>query len=118
MNIYVGNLAWKARKQDLTELFEHFGDVTRAFIVRDKRTRRSKGFGFVEMTNEEQALVAIETLHNTVFMERAIVVNEANPRKEGDTEDLDESDDEDELTEVNSSDESADSPSEGADEKL
>lgn len=99
MNIYVGNLAWKARKQDLTELFEHFGEVTRAFIVRDKRTRRSKGFGFVEMTNDDQALVAIETLNNTVFMERAIVVNEANPRKDDDSEDMDDPD-EDETTEA------------------
>lgn len=89
MNIYIGNLAWKARKQDLIELFEHFGEVTRAFIVRDKRTRRSKGFGFVEMPADENALAAIEALHNTVFLERAIVVNEANPRKE-DEEDTDE----------------------------
>lgn len=82
MNIYVGNLAWKARKQDLIELFEHFGSVTRAFIVRDKRTRRSKGFGFVEMDEEDSAKAAIEALNNTVFLERAIIVNEANPRKD------------------------------------
>lgn len=95
MNIYVGNLAWKARKQDLVELFEHFGEVTRAFIVRDKRTRRSKGFGFVEMTDEDAANAAIEAMNNTVFMERAIVVNEAHPRKEDDDEDTDEHDDDD-----------------------
>lgn len=90
MNIYIGNLAWKAKKQDLIDLFENFGEVTRAFIVRDKRTRRSKGFGFVEMTSDEAALAAIEALNNTVFHERAIIVNEANPRKEDvDEEDLD-----------------------------
>jgi RNA recognition motif-containing protein len=94
MNIYVGNLAWKAKKQDLTELFQHFGDVTRAFIVRDKRTRRSKGFGFVEMESEDEAKAAIEALNNTVFMERAIVVNEAHPRKDADDEDTDEFDEE------------------------
>lgn len=94
MNIYVGNLAWKAKKQDLAELFQHFGDVTRAFIVRDKRTRRSKGFGFVEMEDEDAAKAAIEALNNTVFMERAIVVNEAHPRKDGDDEDTDEFDEE------------------------
>lgn len=90
MNIYVGNLAWKAKKQDLIDLFEHFGSVSRAFIVRDKRTRRSKGFGFVEMDSEDAAKAAIEALNNTVFLERAIIVNEANPRKEGEDEDFDE----------------------------
>src|SRR5690606_3994239 len=91
MNIYVGNLAWKARKQDLIELFEHFGGVSRAFIVRDKRTRRSKGFGFVEMDDEDAAKAAIEALNNTVFLERAIIVNEANPRKD-EEEDFDDED--------------------------
>jgi RNA recognition motif-containing protein len=90
MNIYVGNLAWKAKKQDLIDLFEHFGTVSRAFIVRDKRTRRSKGFGFVEMDDEDGAKAAIEALNNTVFLERAILVNEANPRKDGDDEVYDE----------------------------
>ena len=89
MNIYVGNLAWKARKQDLIDLFEHFGSVSRAFIVRDKRTRRSKGFGFVEMDDDDSAKAAIEALNNTVFLERAIIVNEANPRKDDDEEDFD-----------------------------
>jgi RNA recognition motif-containing protein len=103
MNIYIGNLAWKAKKQDLIDLFENFGEVTRAFIVRDKRTRRSKGFGFVEMTSDEAALAAIEALNNTVFHERAIIVNEANPRKEDvDDEDLDETSAE---TDVDSKDE-------------
>lgn len=89
MNIYVGNLAWKAKKQDLIDLFEHFGPVSRAFIVRDKRTRRSKGFGFVEMDSDDAANAAIEALNNTVFLERAIVVNEANPRKDGDDDEFD-----------------------------
>ena len=92
MNIYVGNLAWKARKQDLIDLFEHFGTVSRAFIVRDKRTRRSKGFGFVEMDDDDSAKAAIEALNNTVFLERAIIVNEANPRKDEDEEDFDDED--------------------------
>lgn len=94
MNIYVGNLAWKAKKQDLIDLFEHFGTVSRAFIVRDKRTRRSKGFGFVEMDSEDAANAAIEALNNTVFLERAIVVNEANPRKDGDDDEFEEDDSE------------------------
>ncbi len=84
MNIYVGNLAWKVKKQDLEELFGHFGEVTRAVVVRDKATRRSKGFAFVEMSDDDAARDAISHLNNTVFHERALMVNEANPRKEGD----------------------------------
>lgn len=80
MNIYVGNLAWKTRNQDLKDLFENFGIVERAFIVRDKKTKRSRGFGFVEMAKEEDARAAIDNLDNTVFLERTIVVNEAKPR--------------------------------------
>ena len=93
MNIYVGNLAWKAKKQDLQELFENFGEVTRAFIVRDKQTRRSRGFGFVEMTDDEAAKAAIEALNNTSFLERTIIVNEANPRPENGQDDSDDDDD-------------------------
>lgn len=108
MNIYIGNLAWKAKKQDLIDLFEHFGEVSRAFIVRDKRTRRSKGFGFVEMPEDKSALAAIDALNNTVFLERAIVVNEANPRKEDDDYDGDDFDSETVATEEDSEiDESA-----------
>jgi RNA recognition motif-containing protein len=80
MNIYVGNLAWKTRQKELKELFENFGEVNSAFIVRDKVTRRSRGFGFVEMAEEKDALQAIEKLNNTVFLDRTIIVNEALPR--------------------------------------
>lgn len=80
MDIYVGNLAWKAKRQDLKDLFEHFGPVEKAFIVRDKRTRRSKGYGFVKMENPEAAEIAIKALNNTMFLERELIVNEAQPR--------------------------------------
>lgn len=80
MNIYVGNLAWKTRNEELKELFENFGQVEKAFIVRDRNTKKSRGFGFVEMPNEDEAKAAIENLDNTVFLERTIVVNEAKPR--------------------------------------
>ena len=80
MNIYVGNLAWKTRQKELKELFENFGEVTNAFIVRDKVTRRSRGFGFVEMAEEKDARQAIEKLNNTVFLDRTIIVNEALPK--------------------------------------
>lgn len=80
MNIYVGNLAWKTSSNDLKELFQNFGEVEKAFIVRDKRTKRSRGFGFVEMTSDEQAQAAIDNLNNTIFLERTIVVNQARPK--------------------------------------
>ncbi|MEX0679936.1 MAG: RNA-binding protein [Balneolales bacterium] len=82
MNIYVGNIAWKTKRSELKDLFENFGEVTNAFIVRDRKTRRSRGFGFVEMANEEEAREAIEKLNNTVFLERTITVNEARPKQE------------------------------------
>ena len=85
MNIYVGNLAWKTRQNELKELFENFGEVTNAFIVRDKVTRRSRGFGFVEMADEKEARQAIEKLNNTVFLDRTITVNEALPKEDEST---------------------------------
>lgn len=86
MNIYVGNLAWRANNQGLQELFEHFGAVDKAVIIRDRKTKRSRGFGFVEMQNDEEAQAAIENLNNTVFMERTIIVNEAKPRSSEDAQ--------------------------------
>jgi RNA recognition motif-containing protein len=82
MNIYVGNLSWDAKREDLEELFSHFGEVTRAFIVRDKKTRKSRGFGFVELADEKAAKDAIEKLNNTMFMDRVLVVNEAKPKND------------------------------------
>lgn len=82
MNIYVGNLSWKAKKSDLENLFAHFGDVSRAFIVRDKKTKRSRGFGFVEFAEDAAGKAAIENLNNTLFMERLLVVNEAKPKED------------------------------------
>jgi cold-inducible RNA-binding protein len=83
MNIYVGNLAWKTTDQDLEELFRNFGDVDKAFVIRDRNTKRSKGFGFIEMADESAAKAAIEALNNTIFMDRTLVVNEAKPKEEG-----------------------------------
>lgn len=86
MNIYVGNLSWKAKKGDLENLFAHFGEVNRAFIVRDKKTKRSRGFGFVEFIEDSAGKAAIEHLNNTLFMERVLVVNEAKPKEEEEEE--------------------------------
>ncbi len=82
MNIYVGNLAWKATEQDLETLFAYFGEVKKAVVIKDKKTGRSKGFGFVELEDKQQAQIAIDKLNNTEFMERTLVVNEARPKGE------------------------------------
>lgn len=83
MNIYVGNLSWNLKDQDLSNLFASHGEVTSAKIVTDKFTNRSKGFGFVEMANDEQAQAAIAALNGTEVDGRNIVVNESRPKPEG-----------------------------------
>ncbi|TAL46697.1 MAG: RNA-binding protein [Chitinophagaceae bacterium] len=83
MNIYVGNLSWSLKDQDLANLFASFGEVTSAKIVTDKFTQRSKGFGFVEMANDDQAQAAIAQLNGTEVEGRNIVVNESRPKQEG-----------------------------------
>ena len=83
MNIYVGNLSWNLKDQDLTDLFTPFGEVASAKIVLDKFTQRSKGFGFVEMSNDEQAQAAIAQLNNSEVDGRNLVVNESRPKEEG-----------------------------------
>ncbi len=83
MNIYVGNLSWNLKDQDLSNLFAPFGEVTSAKIVMDKFTQRSKGFGFVEMPNDEQAQAAIAQLNASEVDGRSLVVNESRPKSEG-----------------------------------
>jgi len=84
MNIYVGNLNWNMTSEDLQELFAPYGEVTSAKIVTDKfNNNRSKGFGFVEMSDDEAARTAISALHDTDVQDRKIVVNESTPRPEG-----------------------------------
>jgi RNA recognition motif-containing protein len=82
MNIYVGNLSWNLKDQDLADLFTPFGEVTSAKIVMDKFTNRSKGFGFVEMTNKEEAQAAINQLNGSEIDGRNLVVNESRPKDE------------------------------------
>ena len=84
MNIYVANIAYSAKDQDLRELFEAFGEVTSAKIIMDKATNRSRGFGFVEMANDDAGRAAIEGTNGKNFHGRDLVVNEARPRTEGD----------------------------------
>ncbi|HEY0732771.1 MAG TPA: RNA-binding protein [Chitinophagaceae bacterium] len=83
MNIYVGNLSWNLKDQDLSNLFAPFGEVSSAKIVTDKFTQRSKGFGFVEMPNDEQAQAAIAQLNGSEVDGRNLVVNESRPKEGG-----------------------------------
>ena len=84
MNIYVANIAYSAKDQDLRELFEAYGEVTSAKIIMDKATNRSRGFGFVEMADDNAGRQAIEGTNGKSFHGRDLVVNEARPRTEGD----------------------------------
>lgn len=82
MNIYVGNLSYKVDEFDLKEIFAEYGEVNSARIIMDRETRKSKGFGFVEMTQDEDGRKAIEELNGGELDGRNIVVNEARPREE------------------------------------
>lgn len=82
MNIYVGNLAWGITDEDLRKEFGAFGQVASATIIMDKMSNRSKGFGFVEMPQDEEAKAAITNLNGKEMKGRAITVNEARPRTE------------------------------------
>ena len=81
-NIYVGNLAWSVTADDLIDLFAQYGKVTRAQVITDRETGRSRGFGFVEMENDQEASRAIESLNNAQHNNRPLTVNEARPREE------------------------------------
>jgi RNA recognition motif-containing protein len=81
MNIYVGNLPYSTTPDDLREVFAAFGEVAAARIVNDRETGRAKGFGFVEIPNDEEAKKAIEALNGNDIGGRKAVVNEARPRE-------------------------------------
>ena len=81
MEIYVGNLSYDTSEGSLRETFERFGDVSRATVVTDRITGRSRGFGFVAMDNSDQARSAIESLNGTYLDGRPLTVNEARPRQ-------------------------------------
>src|SRR5690606_34886116 len=80
MNIYVGNLSWQMTDEDLRTLFEQYGSVTSAKIVKDKVSGRSKGFGFVEMPDDSEAQNALSSLYDSEVLGRKIIVNEAQPK--------------------------------------
>jgi RNA recognition motif-containing protein len=82
MNIFAAKLSFDTQSEDLRELFEEFGEVSTASVITDKFTGKSKGFGFVEMPNDEEARKAISELNESEFDGRTIVVKKAEPREE------------------------------------
>lgn len=81
MNIYVGNLPFSTAGADLEELFGEYGQVDSASVISDRETGRSRGFGFVEMADDDAARKAIEELDGADFDGRNLRVNEARPRR-------------------------------------
>ena len=82
MKLYVGNLAFQTSDEDLQQLFAQLGTVESASVVEDRETGRSRGFGFVEMTNREEGEAAIQQLNGKEFNGRNLTVNEARPRED------------------------------------
>ncbi|HEY4089262.1 MAG TPA: RNA-binding protein [Bryobacteraceae bacterium] len=80
-NIYVGNLSFQTSEQDLEATFSAYGQVERAQLVKDRETGKSRGFGFVEMTDDASADRAIEALNGSQLDGRNLTVNEARPRE-------------------------------------
>jgi len=83
MNIYVGNLSFNLSEDDLRAAFQAYGTVEKAAIITDKMSGQSRGFGFVEMPNKEEAVKAIEGLNGKDLKGRNLKVNEAQPRPAG-----------------------------------
>ena len=81
MKIYVGNLAYRTTEDDLRAAFEPYGTVTSVDVITDRETGRSKGFGFVEMPENDEAQKAIDALNEQELGERTLKVNEARPRQ-------------------------------------
>jgi RNA recognition motif-containing protein len=81
-NIYVGNLPYDTTGDDLVELFQTYGTVTSGQVIIDKFSGRSRGFGFVEMANDDESQAAIDALNGTPYGGRPLTVNEARPREE------------------------------------
>jgi RNA recognition motif-containing protein len=82
MNIFVGSLPFKVEESELKEVFEEFGEVTSVKIITDRETGRSKGFGFIEMPDDEAAQKAISEVNGAELYGRTIVVNQAEEKKD------------------------------------
>jgi len=82
MSIYVGNLSYEVTEEDLRTVFEEYGSVKRVQVPTDRETGRMRGFAFVEMSEEDQELAAIEALDGAEWMGRDLKVNKAKPRED------------------------------------
>ena len=82
MNIYISNLSFRVEDSDLKQLFDEYGEVSSAKVITDRYTGRSRGFGFVEMPDEESAQKAINELNLAEYDGKTITVNEARPRED------------------------------------
>ncbi|RPH93460.1 RNA-binding protein [candidate division KSB1 bacterium] len=82
MNIYAGNLAYSVTEEDLRGAFEQYGKVERVSVISDRLTGRSRGFGFVEMPNDDEGKNAIASLHDVELKGRKLLVREARPKGE------------------------------------
>ena len=82
-NVFVGNMSFETTESSIRSIFEPFGEITRVNLITDRDTGRARGFGFVEMTNDEEAAKAIAALNGTQMDGRALNVNEAKPKTGG-----------------------------------
>jgi RNA recognition motif-containing protein len=82
MNIYIASLSYGVNDADLKDLFQEYGEVTSAHVITDRESGRSRGFGFVEMPNDAEALKAIKELNGVEFDGKVITVNTAKPKTE------------------------------------
>lgn len=82
MNLYIGNLPYDVSEDELREAFEAYGDVSSVNLIKDRETGRMRGFGFVEMPNDNEAQAAIDGMNEKEFHGRKLVVNQARPREE------------------------------------
>ncbi|WP_455674922.1 RNA recognition motif domain-containing protein [Phocaeicola sp.] len=80
MNLYIGNLSYNVKESDLRNVMEEYGTVNSVKLITDRETRRSKGFAFVEMPNDEEAQNAIKELNGAEYVNRTMVVKEALPK--------------------------------------
>jgi len=86
MNLYIGNISYNMGEEELRQVFEQYGEVTRVHVVKDRETNRSKGFAFVEMATESAGSAAVEGLNNNQVDGRTIRVNQAHPREKRSTQ--------------------------------
>jgi RNA recognition motif-containing protein len=84
VNIFIANLDYQLQEAELQQAFEEFGEVSSAKIITDKLSGRSKGYGFVEMPNDEEGLAAINSLNESEINGRKVVVKKAKPKEEND----------------------------------